>query len=142
MTTTLLLQAIKSYLEQLLAGDVTTVPAIHLLKVPDKRKENVGEIQVPYIILHPSQGKQDDEAQITVTMVFGVLDKSDEGGLTVINLMERVRIALLRQRIVDRKYRIETPYEWEFFTDQPLPYWEGMAKTIWTVPAIQEEVTY
>lgn len=74
-----------------------------------------------------SEGKEND----SVTLVDGAYD--------LLNLMEHVRIALVRKPILENKYQLKQPYTWEITDEQPHPLWIGQATSIWTIPTIYEE---
>lgn len=141
LTPILLLQAIKEYIEVLVSDNAQTKPAIHIGFLPHRNKDNSGESEFPFVIVRPEAGNdQQDDSKVTVKLIFGVKAEDQQGFIDLFNLMEQVRIALLRQRIINRRYKMELPYKWEFFDEQPYPEWYGQATTIWILPAIQEEV--
>jgi len=59
-----------------------------------------------------------------------------------LNLIEHIRQALFRKRIIGKKYRIEYPFKWEQPEEQTYPYWMAEMTTTWTVPRPIEEVYY
>lgn len=140
MTVILVMRAIKSFLDAELAGDVSTVPAVHLGFLPTKTHENMNEKEFPFIIIRPLEGEVTDSNRTQIRLLFGTESQDDDGFMDVLNLMERVRIALLKKRVIDHRYRLETPYKWKFYEEQPSPEWIGEATTQWTLPMVLEEV--
>ncbi|MEK3770118.1 hypothetical protein MKY14_16320 [Paenibacillus sp. FSL R5-0887] len=124
----------------LVSKNVDKPPAVHIGFLPQKNRENAEISEFPFILVRPSTGDdQQDSSKVTVKLVFGVKAEDQQGFIDLFNIMEQVRIEFLRQRIINRRYKMELPYKWEFFDEQPYPEWYGQATTIWTLPAIQEE---
>lgn len=140
MTVLLALRAIKSFLEGELSGDITVKPAIHIGFLPQKNRENANESEYPFIIVRPMDCEDAEFNSTTIKLIFGTKAEDDEGYQDCLNIMERTRIALLKKRILDQRYRLETPYKWKFFEEQPHPEWIGEAVTRWTLPTVIEEV--
>ncbi|RAV18828.1 hypothetical protein [Paenibacillus contaminans] len=141
MTTVMLMLALQEFLKTELAGDAATVPAIHLGALPSKTEANRDAAVFPLIIIRPMEGDSDDEAATAqIKLIFGTQSEDDSGFIDVLNLMERVRILLVRQRIIDKKFRIEPEWKWKFLEEQPEPQWICQALTTWTLPQIRQEV--
>ncbi|CDN41456.1 hypothetical protein [Paenibacillus sp. P22] len=143
MTPNLLLIAIKTFLDAELAGDIT-IPAIHLYDLPAKTKGNQAADDPPYIVMRATSGTDEgDSSMVKVVLVFGVKDNEDgKGIMTLSNLMEKVRISLLRTRLLESRFALQEPYQWEIFDEQPQPIYEGIATTTWMLPTIRQEVPY
>lgn len=118
---------------------VIDVPAVHLGFLPRKNRDNADAPEFPYIIVRPAIGIDNDDCKVTVHLLFGSMADDDQGFLDMFNQMERVRIALLKQEVIERRFRMEAPYKWEFPPEQPEPYTIGLVTTIWTLPAVQKE---
>lgn len=143
MTTILLMQALKLFLQSELAGDVTTVPNVHLGYLPEKTAENRQQEEYPFILLRPIEGEGTEEQyRVKLLLLFATKSDDDSGFLDVLNLMERVRIMLLKKRLIDNRFYMEMPYKWKFYDEQAQPEWFGEAVTTWSLPHVQEEVDY
>lgn len=143
MTPILLMMAVKDFLEHELRNDATTVPAIHLGYLPEKTAANRLNEEYPFILLRPQDGEDtESQYQVKLLMLFATKSQDEAGFLDVLNLMERVRIKLLKQRLIDGRYHLEMPYKWKFYDEQAEPEWFGEAVTTWTLPHVQEEVDY
>lgn len=143
MTPVMLMMAIKDFLKKELADDAATIPAVHLGALPSKTAENRNDPVFPLIIVRPMEGDSDDkESRAQVKLLFGTQSEDDSGFIDVLNLMERVRILLMKQRIIDKKFRIESNWKWQFLEDQPEPQWICQAITTWTLPQIRQEVKH
>jgi hypothetical protein len=143
MTPILLMKAVKAFLEQELGGDATTVPAVHLGYLPEKTAANRLNEEYPFILLRPQEGEDtEDGYRVKLLMLFATKADDEAGFLDVLNLMERIRIKLLKKRLVDSRFRLEMPYKWKFYDEQAEPEWFGEAVTTWTLPHVLEEVDY
>ncbi|MEK4882335.1 MULTISPECIES: hypothetical protein [Paenibacillus] len=143
MTPVMLMMAIKEFLKKELADEAATIPAVHLGALPSKTAENRDDPVFPLIIVRPMEGDSDDkESRAQVKLLFGTQSDDDSGFVDVLNLMERVRILLMRQRIIDKKFYIEPNWKWQFLEDQPEPQWICQAITTWTLPQIRQEVKH
>ncbi|MEC0171164.1 hypothetical protein [Paenibacillus graminis] len=143
MTPVMLMMAIRDFLKAELNDDAATIPAVHLGALPSKTSANRDDPVFPLIIIRPMEGDSDNsESRAKVKLLFGTQSEDDSGFIDVLNLMERVRILLMRQRIVDKKFRIEPDWKWKFLEDQPEPQWICQAETTWTFPQIRQEVKY
>ncbi|MRN51988.1 hypothetical protein [Paenibacillus monticola] len=141
MTPVMLMMALKEFLVKELADDAATIPAVHLGALPSKTAATRDDPVFPLIIIRPMEGDSDkDESRAQVKLLFGTQSEDDSGFIDVLNLMERVRILLMRQRIIDKKFRIEPDWKWKFLEDQPEPQWICQAVTTWTLPQIRQEV--
>ena len=69
-------------------------------------------------------------------------DDEQEGGLMLLNLMERIRIALLRTTIIGDRYQLdmEEGVEAMVYPDDTAPYFVGELVTNWQLPSIEREV--
>lgn len=141
MTTVLLMKAIQAFLQAELADDVTTVPSIHLGFLPQKTHATIEIPEFPFIIIRPLEGQDEVSNNKThIKLLFGTESPDNDGFMDVLNLMERVRISLLKVGVLDSRYAIERPYKWKFYDEQPFPEWVGEAMTLWTLPTIIQEV--
>lgn len=145
MTPVMLMMALQKFLREALSddvliGDAVRPPAVHLGALPSKTADNRDDPVYPLIIIRPMEGDSDkDKSTVQVKLIFGTQSDDDSGFIDVLNLMERVRILLMRQRIIDKKYRIEPSWKWEFLEDQPEPQWICRATTTWQLPQIRQE---
>lgn len=145
MTLVMLIMALEKFLQQALAddvliGDAVRPPAVHLGALPSKTADNRDDPVFPLIVIRPMEGDSDKESSSAqVKLIFGTQSEDSSGFIDVLNLMERVRIILMRQRIIDKKYRIDPSWKWKFLEDQPEPQWICWAITTWQLPQIRQE---
>ncbi|GIQ69270.1 hypothetical protein DUZ99_04635 [Xylanibacillus composti] len=162
MTAFLLLRAIRRFLEQQTSRfafdpgteDDSQAPKVFDWDLPFPDPANPEGISYPYICVRPARGADREDAApadapaalsstVDIEFVFGICRRGTDAGcesLTegyeLLNLMEHVRTSLFRQYILDGKFAIEKPYEWEISWEQPPDYWIGKAKSTWAVQSI------
>lgn len=135
-TPILLIMAIQNFLKELVKDSVIAKPAVHLGYPPRKNKDNADKEVFPYILVRPGEGIDNEDCKVKVHLIFGSEADDDQGFLDVFNQMERVRIALLEEPILDKRFKMELPFKWEFPPEQPEPYTIGLVTTIWALPTV------
>lgn len=104
---------------------------------------------VPYIIHQVVTGRdyqEDgrlDKSMAQVRSIFAVYNTDEqEGSLQLLELMELVRVNLLKQVSLKGQFVLErsNALEMLIYTDNTAPYYAGEMVTTWNMPAIQREV--
>jgi len=119
---------------------------VHKMRLPDKEAETK---LVPYILLQFLTGKdtqepgKDTESECKVRIV--VATYSEDGGVgayDVLNVITRIRVALLKTGIIAEQFllKLESPLEYIVYTDETAPYYLGEMITTWELPTIEREV--
>ncbi|OKP67575.1 hypothetical protein A3842_28145 [Paenibacillus sp. P3E] len=138
MTITLLIMAIKKFLEKELADDMLPVPPVLLGYLPQSTLSNP---VYPVIMIRPAEGEGDiSKGQIQIKLLFGTQSDDSSGLIDLINLMERVRILLLRQRVLEQKYAMDGSWKCKLNDEHPSSEWGGELTTTWALPQIRQEV--
>lgn len=112
--------------------------------LPNKEAETK---QVPYILIRFITGKDDQlsgemtdsECRVRIIVVT-YSDDGEEGYINALNLITRIRIALLKERIIGDQFLLKMPLEYIVYEDDTDPYHIGEMMTIWNIPAIEREV--
>lgn len=121
---------------------------VHLMRLPDSKSAHK---KAPYV-LHQfitgadqqSPGSQ-NTSTATVRSIFCVYsDDEEEGGMILLNLMERVRIALLRQRVIGDQFTLDLDAKLETlcYPDDTAPYYAGEMISVWKIPTVEREVNF
>lgn len=109
-----------------------------------------GKKKAPYIIVQIISGADSQPAgertqsSCLVRFVFCTYsDNEQEGYLHLMNLMERVRIAVLKTRTIAKKIRLnlEEPMEHMVYTTPTSPYYGGEMISTWRYPSVEREVS-
>jgi len=106
--------------------------------------------KAPYIIHQVITGKDfqipgnPSKSQTVVRSIFCVYcDDESEGGLMLLNLMERLRIELLRAQVIEGIYQIDLSEGLEIlvYPDDTAPYYVGEMISTWDLgPPVRREV--
>lgn len=120
--------------------------SIHLMRLPDSKS---AQKKAPYIIHQLITGRdiqppgENETASAVIRSVFCVYnDNEEEGSLMLLNLMERLRINLLKEIVIGRQFQLdlEAGLEGMVYPDDTAPYYAGEMISTWKLPAIQREV--
>lgn len=60
--------------------------------------------------------------------------------MDVLNLITRIRVALIKAGVIGEQFSIKRPIEYIVYPDSTPPYFMGEMMTIWEMPTIQREV--
>lgn len=120
-------------------------PEVWKMRLPDRSSETK---KAPYIILQLVNGIDAQEAgekpesRCNVRIVTGVYCENDsEGALHVLNIITRLRMDLLKQRVIGDQFTLQTPLEYLVYPDtDTAPFYFGEMMTVWEMPTIQREV--
>ena len=122
--------------------------AVYRMRIPDSRSATK---KAPYI-LHQALINNDiqlpgqkPKATATVRSIFCVYHRDEqEGGLALLNLMERFRIALLEQVVIGKQFKLnlEAGLEGLVYQENTAPYYAGEMVSMWDLPIIERKVPY
>ena len=120
---------------------------IYLMRLSDSSE---AQKKAPYIIHQLITGKdsqvpgENASSSAVVRSIFCVYnDNEEEGSLMLLNLMERLRIRLLKQVVIGNQFQLdlESGLESVNYPDDTAPYYAGEMVSTWKLPAIQREVS-
>lgn len=119
---------------------------VHKMRLPDKDGETK---RIPYILLQFLTGKdeqeegQSAESEGKVRIIVATYSEDGgEGAMDVLNVLTRIRVALLKVGIVGGQFLLKKPLEYIVYPDDTAPYYMGEMLTIWEMPEIKREVEY
>lgn len=121
---------------------------VYLMRLPDGTSATK---KAPYVLHQLITGKDqqpsgkcaESTAQIrSICCVYN--DDEQEGGLMLLNLMERLRVALLKQVVIGNQFTLDldTGLEVLIYPDDTAPYFVGEMISVWKLPAVEREVSY
>lgn len=119
---------------------------VHLMRLPDSKAATK---KAPYIIHQLITAKdQQNKGQLPtataqVRSIFCVYhDNEEQGALALLNLMERLRIALLRKCVLADRYELdlEAGLEALVYPDDTAPFFMGEMVETWKLPSVKREV--
>ena len=110
------------------------------MRLPNKDAETKF---IPYILLQFLTGKDGDaasssesECKIRIVVVTYSEDGS-EGAMDVLNLLTRIRIALLENGLIDERFLVKKPLEYIVYPDDTDPYYLGEMVVTFEMPTIE-----
>jgi hypothetical protein len=153
VTAFFLLEALKAFIEDATKDIILQVrdeedfpkgriraPKVHLMHLPEI--DDTGN-RIPFILLQFVTGKdepQNQTAECRIRIVFAAY-ASDRGkaGIDVLNMTERVRIALLSAGGIEDMFFLQEPLERILYPADTEPYYMGEMLTVWSAPTIERE---
>lgn len=120
---------------------------VYLMRLPDG---SAAKKKAPYIIHQAITSKdiqppgEREYGVAVVRSIFAVYsDDEQEGGLMLLNLMERLRISLLRQVVIGNRYQLDLSagLETVIYPDDTAPYYAGEMSSSWRIPGVEREVS-
>lgn len=119
---------------------------VFLMRLPDS---TAATKKAPYV-LHQLITSKDTQAtgervsaSAVVRSIFCVYNNDEqEGGLALLNLMERLRIQLLKQVVVGDQFTLDLSAGLEalVYPDDTAPFYAGEMISTWRLPAVEREV--
>jgi hypothetical protein len=118
------------------------------MRLPDS---SAAQKKAPYIIHQIITGKDwqsesnREHAAATVRSIFCVYhDDEEEGGMLLLELMERLRIHLMKKIVIGRQFQLELEQGLEMliYPDDTSPYYNGEMMSTWILPRVEREVNY
>lgn len=153
MTAVILLEQLKAFTEEatkdlimptkMQKGDTEQsyrAAEVHKMRLPDSGSATK---KAPYIIHQVITGKDTTESQTVIRSIFCVYnDNEEEGGLMLLNLIERVRIALLKAGTVGNQFTLDinAGVERLIYPDDTAPFYAGEMISTWKMPTVKREV--
>lgn len=159
MTKVMLLERLKAFTEEKIKDVIMPVSMqkgdteqqyraaeVYKMRLPDSGS---AKKKVPYIIHQIITGKdsqppkENTSSNAVVRSIFCVYsDDEQEGAMHLLNLMERLRIALLKERVIANQYEIDLSagLEMLIYPDDTAPYYAGEMISTWKTPSVEREV--
>lgn len=117
---------------------------VHLMRLPNKDAEIN---RIPYILLQFLTGADeqkegqfsDSECKIRIVVATYSEDGS-AGSMDLLNVITRIRVALLKTGVIGNKFTLRKPLEYAVYPDETGTYYLGEMITIWGLPPVEQEV--
>ena len=100
------------------------------------------EDDFPFVVVRPDKAETDSgKTEVTVSIIIGCYSKDFDGYEYCLNVMSRIRNALssMKNGVLDKKYILQFPFEWDIVPEQPWPQWQVDITTRWVFNAPQAE---
>ncbi len=150
MTTTELMRNLKEYLAEVVADYQSQqrdqeVPVVVYEGFPPIRTSAEEKASFIYCLALGWKDAADDSmSESSVEIGFSIYDDDpQEGWRSLFNIMEHVRQALLKQRIIAQRNMLVLPVKGEILEEQPYPQWQGKITTTYTIgQPVQEGIDF
>lgn len=112
--------------------------------LPPKRsqKNEQGEDipDYPYIIVRPTAGQTNEQrmTMANVTILIGCYSEDFDGYKYCLLVLAVIRKALMEKPTIDKRFRLELPFEWNQPEEQPWPEWQLEITTRWSLATPQD----
>ncbi len=119
---------------------------VHLMRLPDSK---IATKKAPYILhqLVNSKDRQPNgnhpDSSAIIRSIFVVYNENEEeGALMMLNLVERLRIDLMKKVVIGKRFKLDLETGLEFFAypEDTAPYYSGEMITRWEIPTVEREV--
>lgn len=119
---------------------------VYRTRLPDS---SAAKKKAPYILhqiitgLDTQASGQRVSSRVTVRTILCVYNTDEqEGGLMLLNLMERLRIHLLRKVVIGNQFTLdlEAGLETLIYPEDTAPYYAGEMMSVWKLPAVERKV--
>ena len=136
-------EAVKDYVLTI-EGQQEKKITVYPQHIPD---ENFSSDEYYPLIIVSAQKIDDDEggtindSTVDIGLTFGVYGDDENAWRDLLNIMESVRQAVLKNRTINRRHRLILPLKWEVIEAQPYPFWFGYGTLKYTIAQPVEEQT-
>lgn len=106
----------------------------------------------PYVlhsIITGEDGQNEGEEEYSIAVVRTIYCTYDtdeqKGGMALLALMERLRIALLKERVIENRFELKltrSPKQDLIYPDNTAPFYLAETSSTWRLPAVEREVNY
>lgn len=118
---------------------------IYKTRLPDGKASNKYAPYVLHTVLNTSYNQEPGELPeglVNVRTLFCVYSPDEqEGGLMLLNLMERIRIDLMANPVLERQFKLDAHdgIEQLIYPDDTAPFYLGEMMTAWKMPPVKRE---
>lgn len=98
----------------------------------------------PHVIVRYLEDNDTEESSLgQVRIIVGTYSEDEQNGWRdSINVITRIKEALLEKRFIGRAFNIEKPIKTELPEEQPYPEWVAMMTVSVTMPQAQQEIDW
>lgn len=121
------------------------VAAVYRCRLPDEKASTKYAPYVLHTVVNTSNHQEPGqlpESLVNVRTLFCVYSPDEqEGGLMLLNLMERIRIDLMRFPVLSKQFKLdqEGGIEQLVYPDDTAPFYLGEMMSVWKMPRITQE---
>ncbi len=119
-------------------------PEVYLMNLPDRSDTTS---RIPYILIQFLSGRdkradqengRDKQSTVDVRLLVATYNTDgQEGGLQVLNILERMRFALQSGEMLASNYVLQNTMDYEVYPDDTGRYFLGEMDTTWSIPTVE-----
>jgi len=125
----------------------TRAAGVYKMRLPERDVSEATEKRIPYIILQVLTGQdgheagQPEDSFCRVRIIVATYSEDGgEGANDVLNVVTRIRVALLKAGEVGEQFLLRYPLEYIVYPEDTNPYFFGELMSIWEMPTVRREV--
>lgn len=121
------------------------VPAVYTARLPDEKSSHKYAPYILHTVVNTSYRQEPGDLPlglVNVRTLFCVYsDNEQEGGMHLLNCMERIRISLMQNPVVGKQFRLdfEGGIEQLVYPDDTAPFFLGEMMSVWKMPMVKRE---
>jgi hypothetical protein len=120
-------------------------PQVFRQNLPKRQSENDPE-PFPHIIVRLDSGRiasQRDAHRVAVLLLVGTYndDPMNSGHEAVIQIMEKIHAHYAENRVLERSFVFQDPFDWVLQDEESYPYFFGTARIIFDAPAPRQKAS-
>lgn len=121
----------------------TKIPIAVYAGYPPIRESRAEHPSYIYALVTDSEDTENDGATVTVEIGANIYDDDkQEGCFALYNVLEAIRIGLLKKRTVGKKHRLILPMTFAVAEEQSFPNWQGKLTVTYTIGQPREELNF
>ena len=124
-------------------------PEVYIMNLPARSDTTA---RIPYILIQFLEGKDDrakeekhglKESTVDVRILVALYNSDgQEGGLQVLNILERLRRAFQSGEMLRNNYTLQQPLKYEVYPDDTGDYFLGEMDSTWSIPTVERVMPY
>lgn len=121
-------------------------PGVYKMRLPDGTKAMKYAPYVLHTVITGHDYQNENQRTVSTVQIRTIFctysDDEQEGGLALLEMMERFRIGLLKQVSIGHQFTLERKeaIETMVYIDDTAPYYAGEMITSWIMPSVEREV--
>ena len=158
MTSVVLLEALKERTQEATAELIMPVkptkdapdeadrsPTVYIARLPDEKAATKYAPYILHTVINTSYRQNPGDQPlglVNVRTLFCIYSPDEqEGGLYLLNCMERIRVSLMVNPVVGKQFRLdyEGGIEQLVYPDDTAPFYLGEMMTVWKMPPVRRE---
>lgn len=117
-------------------------PEVHLMNLPERSD---WYSRIPYVLIQFLNSKdkynkdeKDRQSTADIRMLIATYcEDGEDGGLQVLEIIERIRIHLESGMLLDQNYMLQMPFDAEVYPDDTGNYFLGEINMTWSIPIVE-----